>query len=104
VVLLILKSTFGVLRDSYHFLMEGVPAHIDYVKVGEDIAATDGVLSVHDLHVWDMSPGQPALIGHLEIDSLENWPSILARVKAMLLERHGIDHITLQAEPVESTQ
>jgi cobalt-zinc-cadmium efflux system protein len=104
VVLLILRSTFGVLRDSYHFLMEGVPAHIDYVKVGEDIAATEGVRSVHDLHVWDMSPGQPALIGHLEIDSLDNWPSILARVKAMLLERHGIDHITLQAEPVESTQ
>jgi cobalt-zinc-cadmium efflux system protein len=99
VVLLILKSTFGVLRDSYHFLMEGVPGHIDYVKVGEDIAAVDGVLSVHDLHVWDMSPGQPALIGHLEINTLENWPAILASVKAMLLDRHGIDHITLQAEP-----
>ena len=101
VVLLILKSTFGVLRDSYHFLMEGVPSHIDYNKVGEDIAAVDGVMSVHDLHVWDMSPGQPALIGHVEINRLEDWPDILSRLKAMLLERHGIDHITLQAEPIE---
>jgi cobalt-zinc-cadmium efflux system protein len=99
VVLLILKSTFAVLRDSYHFLMEGVPGHIDYLKVGADIAAIDGVVSVHDLHVWDMSPGQPALIGHLEINKLESWPTILASVKAMLRERHGIDHITLQAEP-----
>lgn len=99
VVLLILRSTFGVLRDSYHFLMEGVPSHIDYIKVGEDIAAVDGVVAVHDLHVWDMSPGQPALIGHVEINRLESWPAILSSLKSMLLERHGIDHITLQAEP-----
>jgi hypothetical protein len=45
-----------------------------------------------------MSPGEPALIGHLEIDDLAQWPQVLASVKAMLLERHGIDHITLQPE------
>jgi len=98
VSLLILKSTVSVLRESGHFLMEGVPAQIDYLKVGDNLAAVDGVRSVHDLHVWDMSPGQPALIGHLEIDDLQQWPQVLARVKAMLLEKHGIDHITLQAE------
>jgi len=98
VSLLILKSTIGVLRESAHFLMEGVPDQIDYLQVGHDLAAIDGVLSVHDLHVWDMSPGQPALIGHLEIDDLQRWPHVLAEVNAMLLAKHGIDHITLQAE------
>ncbi|MFZ6648251.1 cation diffusion facilitator family transporter [Undibacterium sp. TJN25] len=98
VSLLILKSTFGVLMQSYHFLMEGVPDKIDYVQVGQDLKAIDGVLSVHDLHVWEMSPGFPALIGHLEIRNLDMWPEILANVKAMLLASHGIDHITLQAE------
>ncbi|MFM9435201.1 cobalt-zinc-cadmium efflux system protein [Janthinobacterium sp. CG_23.3] len=98
VSLLILKSTVGVLRESYHFLMEGVPRQIDYLAVGADLAQVDGVLSVHDLHVWDMSPGQPALIGHLEIADLREWPRVLRAVKAMLLERHGIDHVTLQAE------
>ena len=98
VSLLILKSTAGVLRESYHFLMEGVPHQIDYLEVGADLARVDGVLSVHDLHVWDMSPGQPALIGHLEIGDLQHWPQVLRAVKAMLLERHGIDHVTLQAE------
>ena len=98
VAVLILKSTFGVLRDSYHFLMEAVPHHIDYVKVGADLASIPGVLSVHDLHVWDMSPGEPALIGHLQIKDLGEWPGVLEAVKAMLLERHGIDHITLQPE------
>jgi cobalt-zinc-cadmium efflux system protein len=45
-----------------------------------------------------MSPGQPALIGHVEITDLTRWPEILHRIKAMLLEKHGIDHTTLQAE------
>lgn len=98
VAILILKSTFGVLRDSYHFLMEAVPHHIDYLQVGADLEQVPGVLSVHDLHVWDMSPGEPALIGHLEIRDLGEWPQVLEAVKAMLLERHGIDHVTLQPE------
>lgn len=98
VSLLILKSTINVLRESYHFLMEGVPHHIDYLQVGADLAAIEGVLSVHDLHVWEMSPGQPALIGHIEVRELQTWPTILPAVKAMLLTKHGIDHVTLQAE------
>jgi cobalt-zinc-cadmium efflux system protein len=98
VSLLILRSTFGILRESYHFLMEGVPHHIDYLQVGADLAQVPGVSSVHDLHVWDMSPGEAALIGHLEIDDLSAWPEVLRAVKAMLLARHGIDHVTLQPE------
>ncbi|QDZ30560.1 cation diffusion facilitator family transporter [Noviherbaspirillum sp. UKPF54] len=95
---LILKSTFSVLRESYHFLMEGVPHHIDYLQVGEDLAAVSGVLSVHDLHVWEMTPGQPALIGHVEITRMDDWPDTLRAIKTMLLEKYGIDHVTLQAE------
>ncbi len=98
VSLLILKSTVAVLREAYHSLMEGVPHAIDYLKVGADLAQVPGVLSVHDLHVWDMSPGQPALIGHLHIRSLREWPQVLKLVHAMLLENHGIDHVTLQPE------
>jgi cobalt-zinc-cadmium efflux system protein len=98
VALLILRSTGGILRESYHFLMEGVPAGIDYLEVGASLKAVEGVLGVHDLHVWDMSPGHPALIGHLEIASLEQWPAVLAAVRAMLREKHGIDHVTLQPE------
>ena len=98
VALLILKSTSGILRESYHFLMEGVPGGIDYLEVGADLKQVDGVLDVHDLHVWDMSPGHPALIGHLEIASLDQWPGVLDAVRAMLRAKHGIDHVTLQPE------
>jgi cobalt-zinc-cadmium efflux system protein len=75
-----------------------VPHQIDYLAVGADLAAVPGVLSVHDLHVWDMSPGEPALIGHLEIADLNAWPEVLRAVKEMLLDKHNIDHITLQPE------
>ena len=102
VSLLILKSTVSVLRESFHFLMEGVPHHIDYVQVGTDLAAVKGILSVHDLHVWEMTPGEPALIGHVEIRDLQEWPDVLRAVKAMLLKQHHIDHVTLQPEMPES--
>jgi cobalt-zinc-cadmium efflux system protein len=100
VSLLILRSTYGILHESYHFLMEGVPQHIDYLQVGEDLSQVAGVLSVHDLHVWDMSPGHPALIGHLEIQNLSEWPDVLRRVREMLVDKYGIEHVTLQPEPV----
>jgi cobalt-zinc-cadmium efflux system protein len=98
VSVLILRSTIAVLRESSHFLMKGVPHHIDYLQVGADLAAVKGVLSVHDLHIWEMSPGQPALIGHIEVRDLQEWPEVLRTINAMLLEKHSIDHVTLQAE------
>ena len=98
VCFLVLRSTIEVLKESYHFLMEGVPHHIDYVQVGRDLQAIDGVLSVHDLHVWEMSPGHPALIGHVEIRDLQDWPITMEKINAMLREKHEIDHVTLQPE------
>ncbi|WP_071539095.1 alpha/beta fold hydrolase [Polynucleobacter asymbioticus] len=100
VSLLILKSTISILHESYHFLMEGVPLHIDYLAVGRDLKAVPGVLAVHDLHVWEMTPSFPALIGHIEISVMQEWPSIMAKINAMLLDKHGIDHVTLQPEEV----
>jgi cobalt-zinc-cadmium efflux system protein len=99
VALLILRSTFAILRESYHHLMEGVPDQLDYAAVGADLEMINGVASVHDLHVWAMSPGQPALIGHVRICDMAAWPRILDEVRAMLLDKHGIEHVTLQPEP-----
>jgi cobalt-zinc-cadmium efflux system protein len=98
VSLLILKSTISILKESYHFLMEGVPLHIDYLQVGLDLKKVPGVLAVHDLHVWEMTPSFPALIGHIEIERMAEWPEIMARINTMLLSEHGIDHVTLQPE------
>ena len=100
VSLLILKSTISILHESYHFLMEGVPLHIDYLQVGSDLKKVPGVLAVHDLHVWEMTPSFPALIGHIEIEHMQDWPEIMSRINVMLLDQYGIDHVTLQPEEV----
>jgi len=101
VSLLILKSTISILKESYHFLMEGVPLHIDYLEVGRDLKNVPGVLAVHDLHVWEMTPNFPALIGHIEIADIQEWPAIMKRINHLLLEKHGIDHVTLQPEMLD---
>ena len=95
---LVLRSTIDVLKDSYHFLMQGVPHHINYVAVGSDLRSVSGVLAVHDLHVWEMTPGEPALIGHVEIRDLQDWPETLRRIHLVLRDKHQIDHVTLQPE------
>ena len=101
VCLLLIKSTVSILKESYHFLMKGVPVHIDYFQVGEDLKNVPGVVAVHDLHVWEMTPGFPALIGHIEVHSFMDWPQIMDLIREMLLSKHGIDHVTLQPEIAE---
>ncbi len=95
---LILMTTLRLLRDALHVLMEGVPASVELAAIGHTLAAVPGVGAVHDLHVWSIAPGKPALSAHLEIDELARWPEILAAARSMLRERFGIDHVTLQPE------
>ena len=100
VSMLILFSAFNLLREALHVLMEGVPAHIDLRRVGQDLAAIDGVLRVHDLHVWTLSSGTIALSAHLEIAALPDWPEILMRAREQMDKAHNIRHSTLQPEAI----
>ncbi len=98
VAVLIGISALRLLREVMHVLMEGVPLHIRLDSVGHDLAALDGVLRVHDLHVWTLSSGTIALSAHLEINNLHDWPDILAAARKVMDTRHGIRHVTLQPE------
>lgn len=98
VSMLILFSAYNLLREALHVLMEGVPAHIQLPQVGQDLAAIEGVLRVHDLHVWTLSSGTIALSAHLEIATLANWPEILVRARERMESLHNIRHTTLQPE------
>ncbi len=95
---LILVSALRLLREVLHVLMEGVPLHVRLDAVGRDLATLDGVLRVHDLHVWTLSSGTVALSAHLEIRNLADWPGILAAASQAMDTRHGIRHLTLQPE------
>ena len=79
-------------------MLDAVPEGVKYEEVGEAIAAIPGVLSVHDLHVWVMSPGYSAITAHLRIDSHRSWPVILEEVRKNVKERFNIDHVALQPE------
>lgn len=98
VAALILASALRLLREVVHVLMEGVPPNVQLDAVGHDLAKLDGVLRVHDLHVWTLSSGTIALSAHLEIRNLGDWPGILAAARLTMDTRHGIRHVTLQPE------
>ena len=92
---------FSVVRESYHFLIEDVPHGIDYLLVGKHLEQVSGVLSVHDLRVWEMTPGQAALIGHVEIGDMQEWPSLLRAIRA---EQPAIIIVQSQVQHLWCTQ
>lgn len=100
VALLILRSTWALLRQTTDVLMERVPAHLDYAAIGGRLASIPGVRDVHDLHVWPLSTTVTALTAHLEHDGTRVTDELLAEAQAMLVARFRIEHSTLQFENV----
>lgn len=94
----ILWSTWGVLRESVHLSLDGVPSHIDLAAVRAHLAALPGVREVHDLHVWAMSTTDVALTAHLVVDWPEREPAFLATLEKDLEAKFGIGHSTVQLE------
>jgi cobalt-zinc-cadmium efflux system protein len=95
---LILITTLGLLRDTLHVLMEGVPGAVDLAEIGTALAGVHGVAAVHDLHVWSIGSDRAALSAHVEIRDLHDWPRILEASRELLHHRYAIDHVTLQPE------
>jgi cobalt-zinc-cadmium efflux system protein len=87
-----------MLRESMHALMEGVPHGLSVETIGAEMARIDGVLSVHDLHVWTLSGSRTALSAHVVVRNMGHWQRTLADLQARLHEKFGIDHVTLQPE------
>ena len=98
VAVLLLNSTWRLLKESGWHLMDGVPHEIEYEHVGEDLQNIEGITSVHDLHIWSMSPSQPVLIAHVTLEPNVRWPILLESARLMLRDKHKIEHITLQPE------
>ena len=98
ICVLIAASSWRLLRESLHALMEGVPQGLSVETIGSEMARVDGVLSVHDLHVWMLSGSRTALSAHVMVRSMGQWERTLAELQRRLHERFGIDHVTLQPE------
>lgn len=102
---LILLSSWRVLKSSIHILVEGVPEGMSLEEVGQTMAQVAGVNEVHDLHVWSLCSGHVALSAHVVIanQSLEEGDGLMMELKNRLL-RFGIEHTTIQFECVACGQ
>jgi cobalt-zinc-cadmium efflux system protein len=94
--LLILGGSWGLIREAGDVLMEAAPSGIDVPEVGRAMAAVPGVREVHDLHVWTVTSGFPALAAHVIAAHDEDPDDVRSRVEEVLHERFEIDHTTLQ--------
>jgi cobalt-zinc-cadmium efflux system protein len=100
--LLVIWSSWGLLKDSVGVLLEGAPSHIDVEAVRAALMEVAGVESVHDLHVWTITSGMEALSCHVVVggrDERRASGEILADVHDVLRRRFGLNHLTVQIEP-----
>jgi cobalt-zinc-cadmium efflux system protein len=97
-VALITWSTWGLAKDSLDLALDAVPAGIDYEAVSATLRELDGVVEVHDLHIWGMSTTDVALTAHLVRPCGGGEDALLADATAQLRSRFGISHATIQLE------
>lgn len=98
IVLLVLYSSWELIGDAFHILMEGTPPHIRPEDVREALSGLEGVLDVHELHIWALTPGFESLSAHLLVSDSSRSSALLKAAHCMLEEKFGIDHCTLQIE------
>ncbi|HYR28613.1 MAG TPA: cation diffusion facilitator family transporter [Thermoanaerobaculia bacterium] len=101
--LLILWSSYGVLKESVNLLLEGTPAGIDPAEVTQALGRIDGIHGVHHLHIWALGPSSPALSAHLMVGDvpLKATQPLLDQVTEMLAHEYRIAHCTIQFEFTE---
>jgi cobalt-zinc-cadmium efflux system protein len=97
---LILASSWGIIRDSVHILLEGAPRGMDTRGLGRRLAEVPGVVEVHDLHVWTITSGFPALSAHVLVEPEEDCHARRRELEEILLDEYGIEHTTLQVDHV----
>jgi cobalt-zinc-cadmium efflux system protein len=97
VAVIIFWQTWGLLRETIEMSLNAVPRGIDYDEVQTALAGLPGVKALHDLHIWPMSTTETVLTAHLVL-APEPPPTLLVDAAAMLKDRFGIAHATIQVE------
>lgn len=100
IAILVLGSSWSILRDSTTILLEAAPRGIDTRLVGERLAAAPGVVEVHDLHIWTITSGFPALSAHVLVGRGEDCHGRRRELELVLEREFAIEHTTLQVDHV----
>ena len=95
---LVLAGSWRILRESVTILLEETPAGMDAEEVGRALASADGVVEVHDLHIWTITSGFPALSAHVLVAPGDDCHAVRRDLERLLHERFGLGHTTLQVE------
>jgi cobalt-zinc-cadmium efflux system protein len=97
---LILASSWSLLRDSTNILLEAAPRNINTEEVGRKLVGAEGVVEIHDLHVWTITSGFPALSAHVLVGRHEDCHARRRELEELLTNEYGISHTTLQVDHV----
>ena len=95
---LMLRSGFGLLKESGRVLLEAAPRDLDPEEIGRALAAQNHVVEVHDLHVWEVTSGFPAISAHVTVGAGCDTQAHRRQLAELLSERFGVTHSTLQVE------
>ncbi len=95
---ILLHASYGLLKASGRVFMEAAPAGLDPDTIGRALAAQDGVVEVHDLHVWEVTSGFEALSAHVVVHAGDDCHERRRALQQMLRDRFGITHTTLQVD------
>ncbi|KAJ1684291.1 hypothetical protein LUZ63_020584 [Rhynchospora breviuscula] len=104
VAALMAKGGWGLIRDSWRIFLEAAPRCIDVAAIDADLHAVGSVTEIHDLHVWEVTSGFPALSAHVLVEPGTDCHDRREEISALLNERYGIDHTTLQIDHATEPQ
>jgi cobalt-zinc-cadmium efflux system protein len=95
---LLLHAAYGLIKESGRVFMEAAPAGLDPDEIGRVLASQPGVVEVHDLHVWEVTSGFPALSAHMVVQAGDDCHERRRTLQRVVQDRYGIRHTTLQVD------
>jgi cobalt-zinc-cadmium efflux system protein len=95
---LLLHAAYGLIKESGRVFMEAAPAGLDPDEIGRVLASQPGVVEVHDLHVWEVTSGFPALSAHVVVHAGDDCHERRRTLQQVVQDRYGINHTTLQVD------
>jgi cobalt-zinc-cadmium efflux system protein len=101
---ILLRAAYGLLKASGRVFMEAAPAGIDPEEIGRTLAAYPGVVEIHDLHVWEVTSGFPALSAHVVVRAGDDCHELRRSLQRLVSERFDISHTTLQVDHEAAAQ
>jgi len=104
VALVILLGTFDLLKQSTGMSLAGVPRGISLAEVDRSLSAIDGVVALHDLHIWPMSTTENALTVHLVVPDHDMRRKVLADARKLLHDGFDLDHVTIQIDDLSGEE